>query len=150
MKKERKQANELMFVKGFLVYLYEKGYKCTSDTCASAASGGSLECLKFLHEKGCGWDNKTCKSAAGGGYLECLRYDISTLMITNYNIFIYLFRYAKGEWVRMGRTYLRERGISRTSALLEVFLPCLLYPFYYPSSYLSNTLSLTSLTSAHI
>ena len=142
MKKERKQANELMFVKGFLVYLYEKGYKCTSDTCASAASGGSLECLKFLHEKGCGWDNKTCKSAAGGGYLECLRYDISTLMITNYNIFIHLFRYAKENgcaWDEHTCVSAASRG--HLDCLKYSTLPSLSLLYLSPS--LPNTLSLT-------
>ena len=43
-------------------------------TCASAARGGHLECLRYAHENGCPWDGATCASAARGGHLECLRY----------------------------------------------------------------------------
>ena len=29
-------------------------------TCAAAARGGNLECLKYLHEHGCAWDKSAC------------------------------------------------------------------------------------------
>jgi hypothetical protein len=44
------------------------------DTCASAASSGRLDCLKYLHENGCPWDSDTCHAAARAGYIECLKY----------------------------------------------------------------------------
>jgi hypothetical protein len=43
-------------------------------TCAAAARGGNLECLKYLHEHGCAWDKSACSAAAGRGHLECLKY----------------------------------------------------------------------------
>ena len=43
-------------------------------TCAAAARGGNLECLKYLHEHGCAWDKSACEAAAQGDHLECLKY----------------------------------------------------------------------------
>ena len=43
-------------------------------TCAAAARGGNLECLKYLHEHGCAWDKSACSAAALGGHSECLKY----------------------------------------------------------------------------
>ena len=43
-------------------------------TCAAAARGGNLECLKYLHEHGCAWDKSACSAAARCGHLECLKY----------------------------------------------------------------------------
>lgn len=43
-------------------------------TCAAAARGGNLECLKYLHEHGCAWDKSACSAAARGGHSECLKY----------------------------------------------------------------------------
>jgi hypothetical protein len=57
-----------------LEYLRERGYKYDSETCAAAALGGNLECLKYLRHSGCEWDRTTCEGAALGGHLECLRY----------------------------------------------------------------------------
>ena len=45
-----------------------------AKSCAAAAEGGQLECLKYLHENGCAWDESTCEAAAEGGHLECLKY----------------------------------------------------------------------------
>ena len=43
-------------------------------TCAAAARGGNLECLKYLHEHGCAWDKSACEAAALRGHSECLKY----------------------------------------------------------------------------
>ena len=51
-----------------------KGCPWDKWTCADAAKGGHLECLKYSHEKGCPWDEWTCSEAAKGGHLECLKY----------------------------------------------------------------------------
>lgn len=58
-----------------LKYLYEKsGSIWDSSTCAAAAEGGHLQCLRFAHQHGCDWDTKTCTAAAQKGHLECLMY----------------------------------------------------------------------------
>ena len=46
----------------------------TTDTSATAAGCGQLECLKMLHEAGCPWDERTPMAAADEGNLDCLRY----------------------------------------------------------------------------
>ena len=48
----------------------------TSNTCANAALGGSLACLRWLHEKGVKWNGLTPLFAAKNGHLECLSYAV--------------------------------------------------------------------------
>lgn len=43
-------------------------------TCANAAKGGHLECLQFAHENGCLWDENTSHAAAEGGHMDCLEW----------------------------------------------------------------------------
>ena len=57
-----------------LKYLHEHGYPWSEWVSLAAAEGGHLECLKYLHEHGCVWNKKTCRAAARGGDLECLKY----------------------------------------------------------------------------
>lgn len=44
------------------------------NVCSSAASTGSLGCLRFLHEHGCYWTWHTCVEAARAGHVACLAY----------------------------------------------------------------------------
>eukprot|EP01039_Chlorochromonas_danica_P007181 gene7181-7947_t len=58
-----------------LTHLHETMHvQWDARTCAGAAKGHSLQCLKYAHENGCPWDETTCASAAQSGALECLRY----------------------------------------------------------------------------
>ena len=57
-----------------LKYLHEHGYPWSEWVSLAAAEGGHLECLKYLHEHGCVWDESACEAAARGGDLECLKY----------------------------------------------------------------------------
>jgi hypothetical protein len=45
-----------------------------SSTCAVAAQGGHLDCLKYLHKLGCPMDAQVSCRAAEGGHLECLKF----------------------------------------------------------------------------
>ena len=57
-----------------LKYLHEHGCPCDESACEAAASCGDLEFLKDLHEHGCAWDKSACSAAARGGHSECLKY----------------------------------------------------------------------------
>jgi len=45
-----------------------------SDTCAAAAAGGHLRCLRYAHENGCPWDFRVRFEAAVRGHRDCLMY----------------------------------------------------------------------------
>ena len=45
-----------------------------TKTCAMAAWGGHLECLKFARIMGCDWDCKTSSFASRNGHSTCLQY----------------------------------------------------------------------------
>jgi hypothetical protein len=45
-----------------------------TKTCAMAAWGGHLECLKFARIMGCEWDHKTVSSASRNGHFACLKF----------------------------------------------------------------------------
>ena len=45
-----------------------------TKTCAMAAWGGHLECLKFARIMGCDWDYETSSFASRNGHLACLQY----------------------------------------------------------------------------
>jgi hypothetical protein len=68
-----------VFLVFFIIYLrayryaHENGCSWFSDTCASAARGGSLACLTYAHENGCDWDILTTYAAAETGKMDCLR-----------------------------------------------------------------------------
>ena len=47
---------------------------CNTDTTASAAAMGHINCLKFAYENGCPVDSYTFEYAAKYGQIECLRY----------------------------------------------------------------------------
>jgi hypothetical protein len=48
--------------------------ECQRDLCASAASRGHLEMLKWMHANGCPWDRWTCAAAAVRGHLDVLKW----------------------------------------------------------------------------
>lgn len=50
------------------------GASWAANTCANAAFGGHLECLRLAHLGGCVWDETASASAAESGSLDCLRY----------------------------------------------------------------------------
>src|SRR5271157_2477197 len=39
-----------------------------------AVKEGNCQLMEVAHQHGCPWDEKTCADAAKGGQLECLRY----------------------------------------------------------------------------
>ena len=51
-----------------------EGCNCNTDTTASAAANGHINCLKFAYENGCPVDSYTFEYAAEYGQIECLRY----------------------------------------------------------------------------
>jgi hypothetical protein len=59
-----------------LRWLHERDFPWDEKTCALAAHGGHLECLRFAREvvPPCDWDATTCHEAAVGGRMECIRY----------------------------------------------------------------------------
>ena len=58
-----------------LRHFHEKGFNLSSPSCLrTAATYGSLECIKYLFMHSCPWDDFTCVYAAEGGHLDCLRY----------------------------------------------------------------------------
>lgn len=50
------------------------GASWAANTCANAAFGGHLECLRLAHLGGCAWDETASASAAESGSLDCMRY----------------------------------------------------------------------------
>ena len=98
-------------------------------TCASAAGGGHLECLRYAHENGCPWDVYTCRSAARGGHLECLRYahengcpwDGATCMqsaaLREGHLECLRSAAAHDEWMPVGRGHLHVRSRGRASGV---------------------------------
>lgn len=55
-------------------YATENGCPMNKWTCARAARGGHLGCLRFAREHGCEWDGMTTSWAALGNHLEVLEY----------------------------------------------------------------------------
>lgn len=44
------------------------------NTCASAAKGGYLDCLRYAYQHGCLLNSDVCAYAAANGHLDCLQY----------------------------------------------------------------------------
>ena len=68
-----KYENEMKELRKVISEYKESGV-WNEGTCAGAALGGYLECLKYARENGCPWNENTCKNAAEYGHLDCLKY----------------------------------------------------------------------------